>query len=552
MKIHSEVYFSLVGFLTIISCSIPLAVSILYLVGVVNRTPFPFNLVVLPLTFLLPFIVVFSGFLLPKTFSSSRMSNLQIEIPYASMYISVMVSGGLSPFESFLRMRHMSLLPNMRDEVSRIQTIVMSTGLDPVTAMEQAAKAVHLKDYNELLLGYASSVRTGGDTLHYLFNQTHNMFRKLTTQVKAKGESAAMLMEAYTIIGILGVLGIFLVFVVGLSLPTAGVSISPYQFFLFSFVIMPFISIVFIYAGDSVQFNYPISNWKPYYVFVGMVPIGVALASQFVLPYFDDKYMFVPLLTDFIVWIRDRLNFGVGTEPAIGVALTLILISIPVYLSDFYTAGRDNKLMDGITQFLRDLVEVRKSGLSPEKSIEALSIRDYKSFSRHLKDISTKINWGYPLRQIYDEFAANVKNWLALVNIYLLIDTIEVGGGSEDSIESLAEFSESAKQLELEKRAVLMPLLIVPLIGAALLTGTTVMFLGFFTGSNLGISVPVERLYQTLLTPLAIHSFTLGLVTGKIVSGRVSAGFKWAILLSLVSLGGIWAVSNLNLSGGLI
>ena len=552
MKIHSEVYFSLVGFLTIISCSIPLAVSILYLVGVMNGTPFPFNLVVLPLTFLLPFIVVFSGFLLPKTFSSSRMSNLQIEIPYASMYISVMVSGGLSPFESFLRMRHMNLLPNMQDEVSRIQTIVMSTGLDPVTAMEQAAKAVHLKDYNELLLGYASSVRTGGDTLHYLFNQTHNMFRKLTTQVKAKGESAAMLMEAYTIIGILGVLGIFLVFVVGLSLPTAGVSISPYQFFLFSFVIMPFISIVFIYAGDSVQFNYPISNWKPYYVFIGMVPIGVVLASQFALPFFDDKYLFVPLLADLIVWIGNKLNFGVGTEPAIGVALTLILISIPVYLSDFNTAGRDNKLMDGITQFLRDLVEVRKSGLSPEKSIEALSVRDYKSFSRHLKDISTKINWGYPLRQIYNEFAANVKNWLALVNIYLLIDTIEVGGGSEKSIESLAEFSESAKQLELEKRAVLMPLLIVPFIGAALLTGTTVMFLGFFTGSNLGISVPVEHLYQTLLTPLAIHSFTLGLVTGKIVSGRVSAGFKWAIILSLVSLGGIWAVSNMNLTGALV
>jgi len=59
-------------------------------------------------------------------------------------------------------------------------------------------------------------------------------------------------------------------------------------------------------------------------------------------------------------------------------------------------------------------------------------------------------------------------------------------------------------------------------------------------------------LLKTLLTPLSIHSFTLGLVTGKIVSGRVSAGFKHSILLSLVSLGGIWAVSNLNISGALI
>ena len=89
-------------------------------------------------------------------------------------------------------------------------------------------------------------------------------------------------------------------------------------------------------------------------------------------------------------------------------------------------------------------------------------------------------------------------------------------------------------------------------IGAALLTGTTVLFLGFFTGSNLGVSVPQIMLYRTLLTPLAIHSFTLGLVTGKIVSGRVSSGFKHAVILSLVALGGIWAVSNLNLGGGLI
>jgi flagellar protein FlaJ len=418
--------------------------------------------------------------------------------------------------------------------------------------MEKAAKMVELKDYNELLLGYASSVRTGGDTLHYLFNQTQNMFRKLTGTVKAKGESAAMLMEAYTIIAILGVLGIFLVFVVGMSLPTAGVSISPDQFFLFSFIVMPLLSVIFLYAGDMVQFNYPVSNWKPYYVFFGMLPVGGLLSSQIVLPFFSDSFLVVPALKNIIIWIREFLNFAEGTEAAIGVILTLIIIAIPGWISDYYNAGKDGSVQDGITQFLRDLVEVRKSGLGPEKSIEALATRDYKSFSRYLRDISTKINWGYPLRQIYDEFAAKVTNWLALVNIYLLIDTMEVGGGTEQSIESLAEFSESSKQLEAEKKAVLMPLVIVPYIGAALLTGTTVMFLGFFTGSNLGISVPQIMLYKTLLTPLAIHSFTLGLVTGKITSGRVSSGFKHSVLLSLVALGGIWAVSNLNLGGSLI
>ncbi len=95
-----------------------------------------------------------------------------------------------------------------------------------------------------------------------------------------------------------------------------------------------------------------------------------------------------------------------------------------------------------------------------------------------------------------------------------------------------------------------MPLTIVPYIGAALLTGTTVMFLSFFTGmSGLGVSVPSTELYKILLTPLSLHSFMLGLVTGKVTSGRVSAGFKHAILLTLVALGGIWAVANLDLGG---
>ncbi|MBN2335789.1 type II secretion system F family protein [Candidatus Bathyarchaeota archaeon] len=551
MKIHSEVYFSLVGFLALVSCVIPVSFLVYNIVRFINSGQLALdNIMYLPLSCLIPLAIIMFGVVLPRTFSSNRMSSLQIEIPYASMYISVMVSGGLSPFESFLRMRGMDLLPKMQDEVSRIETSVMSTGMDPVSAMEQAAKTVELKEYNELLLGYASSVRTGGDTLHYLFNQTHGMFKRLTTKVRAKGETAAMLMEAYTIIGILGVLGIFLVFVVGLSLPTAGVGISESQFFLFSFVAMPMISFLFIFAGDSVQFNYPISNWKPYYVLAGMIPVGVGLASQLVLPFFDEKYMYVPWLTNSMIYLRESLNFAEGTEPAIGVTLTLIMVAIPVYLSDYYTAGRDNSLMDGITQFLRDLVEVRKSGLSPEKSIEALSAREYRGFSRYLKDISTKINWGYPLRQIYQEFSGKIKNWLALINIYLLIDTIEVGGGTEGSIESLAEFSESTKQLEAEKKAVLLPLLIVPYIGAALLTGTTVMFLGFFTGSNLGISVPQVLLYKTLLTPLSIHAFSLGLVSGKITSGRVSGGFKHAIALSLVSIGGIWAVSNMNIGGG--
>jgi flagellar protein FlaJ len=241
-----------------------------------------------------------------------------------------------------------------------------------------------------------------------------------------------------------------------------------------------------------------------------------------------------------------------GTEASLGLAVTLIVVTLPAAIADVYIIGREGKILHGINQFLRDLVETRKSGLSPERCIHALSDKDYGAFSGHLQSISMKLNWGYPLRKIYEEFRDTVQNWLALVNIYLLVDTIEVGGGTEESLETLAKFAESTKQLDDEKKAVLFPLTIVPYIGAALLTGTTVMFLQFFTNmGGMGVSIAEITLYRVLLTPLALNSWVLGLVTGKIVSGRVSAGFKHAIFLTLVAIGGIWMVSNLSMGASL-
>ena len=83
--------------------------------------------------------------------------------------------------------------------------------------------------------------------------------------------------------------------------------------------------------------------------------------------------------------------------------------------------------------------------------------------------------------------------------------------------------------------------------GAAILTLTTMMLLQLFTNMSSigGIQIAVRDLTRMLITPLILHSFTLGLVTGKIVSGRVSAGFKHALLLLIISIFGIIAATRI-------
>jgi len=546
IQIHPEVYFSIIGLASIIGLVIGggIAAGFSWLIH-------------LPIQMMPPLVFIGAiggaiapigvGILYPKMMASNRLDSLKVEIPYASMFISVMTSGGLSPFDSFMRLNKMDMLPEIKKEVNRIETIIYSTGSDPLSALELAAREVDVKEYKELLLGYALSVRTGGDTLHYLFSQTHSMFNSLASRIKSVADNMGLIMEAYIILSVLGVLGIFLIFVIGLALPQSGMNISSSTFFLFSFIIMPAMSGLFIFVGDTGQINYPVSDWRPYYVLFGVFPFVLGFMSQAVLPFFRPQLLYVPFIRDLIISIRIMAGFAEGAEPAIGLSLSLILLSIPVAILDFMSSSSNSGLQSGVITFLRDLVESRKSGLSPEKCINALCQRDYKQFTEHLQNINLKIKLGYPIKTIYEEMKEDIKDWHVRLNIYLLIDSMEIGGGSEESLEALAEFAETTQRLEKEKRSVLLPLVIVPYIGALILAGTLVMFLSFFSNSaGMGISVPITELYKTLLTPISLHVFNLGLVTGKISTGRVSAGFKHSILMVLVSLVAVWMIAQIG------
>jgi flagellar protein FlaJ len=545
MRLHPEVYLSIIGFITYMVANVSLILIVLL---ILNLIPFflPF-LVMVPILILPPVVTMLIGVFLPRAIASNKISGLKNEIPYASMYLSVMTSGGLTPYASLLRLRETELLPKLKNEIERIERIILSSGMDPVSAMAKAAKTLGLKDYKELLLGYASTMRTGGDVLHYLYTQTESMFRRMAIRIKSMGDHMAMLMEGYTIVAILGTLGIYMIFIVSLSFPQFQ-AMPPEMFFFFSYALLPGFSIAFLYFADTMQINYPISQWKAYVAIVGAVPISLFLVFQMVLPYFGINFFTLPFISAIPLILRNILLLKEGTEPSLGLAISLIVLSLPMLISDHHFLETEGGILDGVTNFLRDLVENRKTGLSPERSIQSLAERDYGKFSKYLKLMSAEISWGISLKQIFEDFKHRVKNWICLVNLYLLIDTIEVGGGSEESLETLAEFAEETRELESERKAQLAPLFLVPYMGAGILTVTTLMLLQLFTNMSMigGTQIATVELIKMLVTPLILHSFILGIVTGKIVAGRVSAGFKHAIILVIVSVAGIYLATHMT------
>lgn len=212
---------------------------------------------------------------------------------------------------------------------------------------------------------------------------------------------------------------------------------------------------------------------------------------------------------------------------------------MPAVIANSYYARRGKDIVQDVTSFLRDLTEARKTGASPESCVDNLSKKGYGKFGKHLKVAARQIRWGLPFKVIYETFKEKIKSWLALVNIYILVDAIEVGGGSPETLETLTRFSEMLSSLEKEKKSILRPLVIMPYIGAGILLFSTIIFLGFMRFvlySFARQAIPYSDFVTLMLPPLILQAYLTGLVTGKISSGILSTGFKHAVILTIAAV----------------
>ena len=489
------------------------------------------------------------GLVYPKLKVASRSSSFDLETPYFSVYVTVMATGGISPYTSFERLAKAPavLFREVKREAMRFFLRVRAMGEDPLTAVEEIARRVPHGGFKQLLLGYAATLRAGGDVVHYLQRQTEIMLRERVSQVRMAGERIAMLLEAYMAMVLLTSMTIYVMYVVNAALSQAGMGLAggELQFVMFSYIVMPMLSGLFIYIADLMQPKYPVYDAQPYYVFFGVgLPVTFFLFASMALPFMVPEPLSTALRSTFAPFasltsaLASALKLGRGYESGVGMVVAMSAGLVPAVVAEAYSNAKFSGIQYGLTRFLRDLVEVRKTGMSPEKCIITLRSRDYGRFTPYLRDVAKQVGWGVPLGEIFQRFARGMKNWFALISMYLLTESIEVGGGMPETLEALASYAETLEQVEREKRATLRPLILMPYVGALIITVVVIVLVGFM-GSLMrfaGQSISEAQLTNMFMPPVILNSYIMGLAAGKISSERVAAGFKHALLLTLSNL----------------
>jgi flagellar protein FlaJ len=514
IKIYPETYVSLMFLIA----TLTLPVSIIALV-LLYFTKLSFLIFLVPL----PAYVMIGFMVAPMSRAGERASALEREMPFAATYVTVMASGGIPPYMSFKRLSDVELLPATRKESRALIRDVEIFGVDPLSALEKAAKYNPLDIFRDFISGYASTVIIGGDVIHFLETKAQEIFKAGSMKVKAAAERMGMLLESFIIVMVLMSLCFYILFSVE-SIYSTGLDMGS-GVIMYTYVFTPLLSIVFIWMAHGMQPKSPLNEYRPYKVYAVSSAIGVLLLLLF---------------TGFFGMMATPFE-GIVDLP-IAVSITLIVSVVPPAIVHQKIASRKASLEKGISNFLRDLTETRKTGLSPEACIKNLSDKDYGAFSKELQKMSSDIGWGIPMRNVIMSFVKKTKSWMSQIVMFLLLEAVDVGGGTISMIESLARFNNMTQEVEKEKKVSVRPYMIMPYFGAILLVATTLMTLLFTTntiamgGEASASSTNTDYLTLIFTVSVITHCYLIGLVCGKISEESLAAGFKHSALLVLIAI----------------
>jgi flagellar protein FlaJ len=215
-------------------------------------------------------------------------------------------------------------------------------------------------------------------------------------------------------------------------------------------------------------------------------------------------------------------------------------VSLPAYFSVKYSRERRG-LEKTLPDFIRDVAEGRKTGLSPEKSIERLSDRRYGLLSKHVRRMASQLSWGVSLDKVVSTFTNAVGSWVTKAIGSLLIEVVDVGGGTIRSFSEMATFTRTINDMESERRAALRPFVFITYVAGIMVILTTFIMVYMLgqpaaMGMSSGFTQIPSATIDLLLVTAVFDSFVIGIVAGKMGESSVSDGFKHGIMLVVVSL----------------
>lgn len=559
LNIHPRLYMARVLFYVFMSVLVLASIDFFVFIFVDNLIA---KIVLLLATLMTPPIILAWGLYYPEAKASERAMKTDLEFPFFAAYMTAMAYGGVSPEKLIERLTQIRVFKALREEALRVLRDVKIFGQNILSALERNALWHPSRLYRDYMLGYLTTIRTGGDVIHYLEIRTQEVFQSRMEDLKNRAERVGFIVEAYAAVAVLGTLSLYIFFIISGLISSGGGMGGTMGIILYSFVLLPMLVMVIIMMLNSLLPSQE-NIMEPYaYLFVsGPAALLVALAGIAL------SGGLTPRVTG------NGIDTGHIRSIVMVLGLSFIVLSLGPTIVYMRKVRRERAVSRSLANFFRDLSEVRRTGLSPEKSIIMLSERDYGPLSPIIKRIAGALSIGLHVEKAVRQAIRGYHNWVLRVTMRFLVDAMEVGGGNPHTLDSLARYISSLVEINDQLRKRLRAYIIMPYFGAIMVAVTSILTLtmlvsavaqaglvggggGLGAGGAVGglkVNISPQNIANLLLIASAASVFNAwlsGLVAGKIQDQSLAAGFLHAAILTGITVAVL--VMLLSGTGGLL
>ncbi|MGQ0605787.1 MAG: type II secretion system F family protein, partial [Candidatus Nitrosotenuis sp.] len=351
--------------------------------------------------------------------SQNRKKKVEEELPSFVIFASVLQGVGIGLYDSFQLFKETKLFNAMNSEAQLLQRNVEYFGLSQMEALEELGRNHKSDLLKNLLLGYTSIWRSGGDLSLYLENRAEEFFTHLRQRYQVYTNNVSSVVEA--LVTLLIILPI-MIMVVSFVLPGSSLE----QVTLFATIGLPLLAVimgVIISSIQPVSFNSISLDQKTLAVLFGVGMVG-GLASYFLL-----KEMWIALAVGFLV-------------PS----------AISAVISGRYVR-EVARLENDLPEFLRDITEYKKIGYDIMLAIIHLSKDNiyHSTFSKKLAVVGLLLDTGIsPTSSVK---TTEFRSYFTKISFYLLAYIAEFGGGTPKTLETITRFITNAKNVIKEGRS---------------------------------------------------------------------------------------------------
>lgn len=192
---------------------------------------------------------------------------------------------------------------------------------------------------------------------------------------------------------------------------------------------------------------------------------------------FEDWIKIVPSTVGAVIILLSLVIFP-GNVGMLGVSIlfALLISFIPFTGYRYYQTRRISTLEDQFPNFLRDLVEYKKSGMTLPQAIENASQNEYGRLSPEVKKMRHQLSLGLSFEEVLSKFSERMKgSELIQRSIRITIEAKKSGGDVVSTMETIASDAATIKEMEAKRKSKMQQHSVVMYLIYFMFTGIAVM-----------------------------------------------------------------------------